>query len=49
MGAVRIHVAVDRDGLDTHLLQRPADADGDLTAVGDENALERGLGHERRL
>ena len=36
-----VDVAVDRDGLDPALLARTHDANGDLAAVGDEDAADR--------
>ena len=38
----RVPVRVDRDGLDVHLARGADDAQGDLAAVGDEDALEHG-------
>ena len=44
-----VGLGVDRDGADAHLMERADDADGDLTAVRDEDLLERAraAGHAR--
>ena len=47
---VAVRVGVDRDAADPGVLAGPDHADRDLTAVGDQDLLQRGgIGHQRRL
>ena len=48
VGGLAIDVAVHHHGLASELLESTAHADRDLTAIGNQNAVERGRGRHRR-
>jgi hypothetical protein len=38
-----VHVAIDRDGPDSHFAASPQQTDGNLAAIGDQNLLEHAI------